>query len=221
VDVTAPYFELGYFGARGALVAALLIGIAFGWCLESAGMGSARKLAAQFYLTDLTVFKVMFTAIVTAMLGLFWLGRLGVLDLSRVYVPETFLLPQLAGGLIFGVGFALGGLCPGTSCVAAATGRLDGIALVLGMWSGVLATGLLFPALERFYDQTPRGVFTLPQVMHLPYGVVVLLIVVVALLGFLAAEQIEARARRWPAAASGAPDGQRSAAAALVDGAGA
>jgi uncharacterized protein len=193
--MTAPFFELGYLGTRGALAAALIIGIAFGWCLESAGMGSARKLAGQFYLTDLTVFKVMFSAIVTAMLGLFWLGRLGVLDLSRVYVPETYLVPQLAGGLIFGVGFALGGLCPGTSCVAAVTGRLDGIALVLGMWSGVLATGLLFPRLATFYETTPRGSLTLPQVTGLPYGVVVLVIVVIALIGFRGAEWLESRPR--------------------------
>ena len=192
--MTAPYFELGYFGAKGAIVAALIIGIAFGWCLESAGMGNARKLAAQFYLTDLTVFKVMFTAIITAMLGLFWLGRLGVLDLSRVYVPETFLLPQIIGGLVFGLGFALGGLCPGTSCVAAATGRLDGVALVLGMWTGVLVTGLVFPALQRFYESTPRGAFTLPELLRLPYGVVVLMVVAVGIGGFRGAEWLEARA---------------------------
>ena len=196
--MTAPYFELGYFGARGAIVAALTIGIAFGWCLESAGMGSARKLAAQFYLTDLTVFKVMFSAIVTAMLGLFWLGRLGVLDLSRVYVPETFLVPQLVGGLIFGVGFALGGLCPGTSCVAAVTGRLDGAALVLGMWSGVLATGLVFPSLQALYELTPRGALTLPELFHLSYGVVVLAVVAIALAGFRGAEWLEARAALRP-----------------------
>jgi hypothetical protein len=193
--MTAPFFELGYFGASGALVAALAIGIAFGWCLESAGMGSARKLAAQFYLTDLTVFKVMFSAIVTAMLGLFWLGRLGVLDLSRVYIPETFILPQLVGGLVFGIGFAVGGLCPGTSCVAAVTGRLDGVALVCGMFSGVLATGLFFPALQGFYERTPRGVLTLPQVAHLPYGVIVLLVVLVALAGFRVADWIEQHPR--------------------------
>ena len=189
--MSAPFFELGYFGARGALAAALLIGIAFGWCLESAGMGSARKLAAQFFFTDLTVFKVMFSAIVTAMLGLFWLGRLGVLDLSRVYVPETFIIPQLVGGLVFGVGFALGGLCPGTSCVAAVTGRLDGALLVLGMWCGVLGTGLLFPALQSFYGETPRGALTLPQLLHLPYGVVVLSVVLIALAGFRGAAWIE------------------------------
>jgi hypothetical protein len=191
--MTAPYFEFGYFGERGALAAALVIGIAFGWCLESAGMGSARKLVGQFYLTDLTVFKVMFSAIVTAMLGLFWLGRLGVLDLTRVYVPETYIVPQLVGGLIFGVGFAVGGLCPGTSCVAAVTGRLDGAALVLGMWSGVLATGLIFPSLQAFYEKTPRGSLTLPQVFHLSYGLVVLIIVLVAIGGFRLAERVERR----------------------------
>ena len=217
--MTAPYFELGYFGVRGALVAALLIGIAFGWCLESAGMGSARKLAGQFYLTDLTVFKVMFSAIVTAMLGVFWLGRLGVLDLSRVYVPETYLVPQLVGGVIFGIGFALGGLCPGTSCVAAVTGRLDGAALVLGMWSGVLATGLFFPALEHFYERTPRGALTLPQVAHVPYGLAVLLVVLAALAGFVGAERIEARARTTTVPA--APNEMRGTVGRVAQGAGA
>src|SRR5688572_1952067 len=139
-----PFFEFGAFSETGSRTAAVLVGVAFGWCLERAGLGNARKLAGQFYLTDLTVLKVMFSAIVTAMLGAFWLARLGVLDLSRVYVPETYLLPQLVGGLVFGVGFAVGGLCPGTSCVAAAAGRGDGLALVLGMFAGVLGAGALF-----------------------------------------------------------------------------
>jgi uncharacterized membrane protein YedE/YeeE len=188
-----PFYELGAFGDHGALAVALVIGVAFGWCLERAGMGSARKLVGQFYLTDLTVFKVMFSAIVTAMLGAFWLGRLGLLDLSRVYVPETFIVPQIVGGLVFGVGFAIGGLCPGTSCVAAVTGRGDGMALVGGMFSGVLLTGVGFNRLEHFYESTSRGAFTLPQLLHVPYGVAVALVVGVALGGFRAAELIEAR----------------------------
>ncbi len=108
--MSAPLSDLAGFGARDAVIAAIAIGLAFGWTLERAGLGNARKLAGQFYLTDLTVFKVMFSAIVTAMLGAYWLGRLGILDLGRVYVPETYLLPQLAGGLIFGVGFVIAGL---------------------------------------------------------------------------------------------------------------
>ena len=137
----APFYEFGRFGDSASLVVAVLLGIAFGWVLERGGMGNARKLAGQFYFTDLSVLKLMFSAILTAMLGLFWLSWAGLLDLSRVYVPETFIVPQIVGGLIFGVGFATGGLCPGTSCVAAATGRRDGIALVLGMLAGVFVFG--------------------------------------------------------------------------------
>ena len=191
--VRAPFFEFGAFGDHGAMIAALAIGTAFGWFLERSGMGSARKLSGQFYLTDLTVFKMMFSAILTAMLGAFWLGRLGVLDLSRVYVPETYLAPQIVGGLVFGAGFAIGGLCPGTSCVAAASGRGDGLMLMAGMFSGVLFTGLAFKPLEHFYTSTSRGSFTLPQLLHVPYGVAVAIIVCIAFLGFRVAEAIEGR----------------------------
>ncbi len=189
----APFYEFGAFGDRASLWIAVAIGIAFGWCLERAGMGSARKLAGQFYLTDLTVFKVMFSAIVTAMLGAFWLGRMGLLDLSRVYVPDTYLLPQFAGGLVFGIGFAVGGLCPGTSCVAAASGRGDGAMLLSGMFVGVLATGLAFRPLEHFYVSTARGIMLIPRSAHLSYGVTVAAITAVALAAFRGAEWIEAR----------------------------
>ena len=190
--MTAPFLDGS--GGPAALIAAIVIGIAFGWTLERAGLGSARKLAGQFYLTDLTVFKVMFSAILVAMLGAFWLGRIGALDLSRVYVPETFLLPQLIGGVVFGAGFVVAGLCPGTSCVAAATGRVDGLFVVLGMFCGVLVTGLAFAPLLSFYESTPRGSLTLPQLTHVPYGVIVFAIVAIALVGFRAAESIERRA---------------------------
>jgi uncharacterized membrane protein YedE/YeeE len=176
------------------LVIAALIGIAFGWTLERAGLGSAPKLAGQFYLTDLTVFKVMFSAILTAMLGAFWLSRLGMLDLSQVYIPETFLLPQLAGGLIFGIGFVVAGLCPGTSCVAAATGRGDGAMVMLGMFAGVLVTGLAFAPLRDFYESTSRGSLTLPELLRIPAGVVVFAIVAMALIAFQFAERLEKRA---------------------------
>ncbi len=177
-----------------SIAVAIAVGVAFGWTLERAGLGSAPKLAGQFYRTDLTVFKVMFSAIVTAMLGAYWLGRLGFLDLSRVYVPETYLLPQLAGGLLFGVGFVIAGLCPGTSCVAAATGRGDGVLVMLGMFAGVLATGLVFAPLQHFYASTSRGGLTLQDLLHLPAGVVVCAVVFMALVAFQLAERVEKRA---------------------------
>lgn len=191
--MSAPLLD-GDDGAAGALAAALAIGAAFGAALERAGLGSARKLVGQFFVTDLAVFKVMFSAVVTALLGAFWLDALGVLDLSRVAVPETWLAPQLAGGVIFGAGMALGGLCPGTSCVAAATGRGDGLAVALGMLGGVLATALVYEPLRSFAEATPRGALTLPEALAAPRGVVVLAVVVLALAGFALAERIERRA---------------------------
>jgi uncharacterized membrane protein YedE/YeeE len=191
--MSAPLFELGVAGEWQSLVAAVAIGIVFGWFLERGGLGNARKLAGQFYLTDFTVLKVMFSAIVTAMLGLFWLGWAGVLDLSRVYVPETFIVPQLVGGLVFGVGFVLAGLCPGTSCVAAVTGRRDGLAAVGGMLVGVFVFAELFARIRPLYESTSRGSLTLPQALGLPPGAVVFAVVCMALGAFVIAERLERR----------------------------
>lgn len=160
---------------------ALIVGIAFGFALERAGLGSAPKLAGQFYGTDFTVFKVMFSAIVTAMLGAFWLSRFGIIELAQVAVPGTWLVPQLAGGLLFGIGFVVAGLCPGTSCVAAATGRGDGLAVMLGLFTGMLAIGLALPG---NLELTARGMVTLPDFFGVPYGVVAAAVVAIALAGF-------------------------------------
>ena len=192
----APFYEFGRFGDGTSYVIAVLLGIAFGWFLERGGMGNARKLSGQFYFTDLAVLKLMFSAIVTAMLGLFWLSWAGLLDLSRVYVPDTFVAPQLVGGVVFGVGFVVGGLCPGTSCVAAATGRKDGLALIAGMLAGVFLFGEAFPAIGSFADSTARGAWTLPQALGLSHGTVVGIIVAAALGAFAGAEWLERRAER-------------------------
>jgi uncharacterized membrane protein YedE/YeeE len=168
---------------------AFLIGVAFGFALERAGLGSAPKLAGQFYGTDFTVFKVMFSAIVTDLLCVYWLSRFGLVDLAHVAVPETWLVPQLAGGLLFGIGFVIAGLCPVTSCVAAATGRGDGVATMLGLFAGMLVMNVVLPA---NLDLTARGALTIPDALHVPYGVVVCAVVAIALLGFHVVERIEA-----------------------------
>ena len=173
---------------------AIGIGIAFGFALERAGLGSARKLAGQFLLRDFTVVKVMFSAILTAMLGLYWLGRLGLIDASFIYVPDTYLVPQSAGGLLFGAGFALAGLCPGTSCVSAATGRGDGLATAIGLFAGVLLTGIFFTPLQRFYDSGARGAWTLASLLHLPSGVAAFLVVVLAIATFTLAGRFDRHA---------------------------
>ncbi len=189
----APFFKYGLFGDNLGLVVAFAIGIGFGFFLERAGFGNARKLAAQFYFTDLRVFKVMFTAIVTAMLGVYYLAVFGVLDLSLVYLTPTFLLPQMAGGLILGMGFVVGGYCPGTACVGVATGRIDAMVLFLGIFAGIFGFGEIYPLVSTFYASTPMGQLTLPQVTGLPYGVIVFAVVLMALGGFAGAEWVEKR----------------------------
>jgi uncharacterized protein len=178
-------------GTQSSLAGALGVGIAFGWCLERAGLGSAPKLMGQFTLRDMTVLKVMFSAIVTAMLGLFWLSWLGVVDLGRVALPPTFIGPQIAGGIVFGAGMALAGLCPGTSCVAAATGRIDGLMVAMGFFVGVLGTGLAVPAIARFYASGARGAVALPASLGVAQGTVTFVVVAGALAAFVVAGRIE------------------------------
>ena len=192
--MTAPLTETGVLGPAGELVIAPLIGFGFGWFLERAGLGYAPKLAGQFYLTDLTVFKVMFSALVTAMLGAFWLDRIGFLDLRLVYMPETFVLPQAAGGVLFGAGFLLGGLCPGTSCVAAASGRLDGAGVVAGMLAGVAVFNAVFASIADFYASTPLGAVTLTDLAGVSRGAGVAVVTLAAIGGFALAARIERRA---------------------------
>lgn len=200
--MNAPFFKFGLFGDETSLVVALLVGIGFGFFLERAGFGSARKLTAQFYFQDLAVFRVMFTAIVTALLGLFYMSWLGIVDLSLVYVSNTYLVPQIVGGLLLGVGFVVGGYCPGTSMVAIATGKLDALVNVAGIFVGVLVAGEAWPSIVGFADSTSYGRLTLPEVFHLPYGVVVFLVVLMAVGGFWGAGALERRFADRPAAAA-------------------
>jgi hypothetical protein len=201
----APLSKVGAFGDEASLVVAFLVGIGFGFFLERAGFGSARKLVSQFYLDDLAVFKVMFTAIVTAMLGVTYLAWAGVLDLSLVYLVPTYWVAQVTGGLLLGVGFVVGGYCPGTSIVSTATGRLDGLVFVLGFAAGTLGFAVAFPLLQGLYLAGESGTKTLPQVTGLPFGVLAFAVVLVAVSGFAGATWVEGwMARRREAAAGSA-----------------
>ena len=98
--MNAPYVET--FSTVSYVVASLVLGFFFGFFLERAGFSSARKLTDQFYFKDFSVLKVMFTAIIVAMLGIAYFSLLGWLNFGQVYVPETFVWPQLLGGILLG-----------------------------------------------------------------------------------------------------------------------
>jgi hypothetical protein len=122
-----------------SLGAAVVIGLAFGFVLERAGFGRAQVLVAQFYGTKMTVYRAMFTAVVTASLGAALLSAAGLLDLRAVTINyPTFLWPMLAGGLLVGAGFIISGYCPGTSVVAAASGKLAGAFTIIGVVLGTV-----------------------------------------------------------------------------------
>jgi len=189
--MNGPFYEFGWVGEEASLAFALVTGRAFGFFLERAGLGSAKKLAGQFYFRDMTVFKMMFTAIVTAMLGVFWLSWAGLLQADMLYLTPTYVWPQLIGGLVFGLGFIVGGYCPGTSCVASSTGSLDGLVNVAGLLVGIFLFGELYPWLEGFYTAGALGQVTMVDYFGLPEGVLVFLLVGMALAGFWASEKLE------------------------------
>ena len=104
-----PLFPQEIISGHSNLFLAFIVGILFGFTLEQAGFSSSRKLAGVFYGYDTVVLKVFFTAAITAMLGLLYLSLFGWIDLSLVYVNPTYLWPTIAGGVIMGAGFIIGG----------------------------------------------------------------------------------------------------------------
>lgn len=189
--MNAPFFKFDFFGDEFSLIIAFIIGIAFGFALERGGFGNARILAAQFYFTNMRVFKVMFTAIVTAMLGIFFLAWIGILDLSLIYVSTTYMVPQVVGGLVLGIGFVVGGYCPGTSFVAASTGRKDGLIFIVGVVFGIFAFGEVFPFIKDFFYSTNMGQVQIHEFFGVSYGIIVLAVVIMAIGGFIGAEYVE------------------------------
>jgi hypothetical protein len=119
------------------------------------------------------------------------LSRFGMVDLSLVYLVPTFLVPQIVGGLLLGFGFVIGGYCPGTSCVSAVTGRIDGMVYVAGMIAGLVGFAEFYPYIQNLVTITPMGQITLPRLFNLPYGLLVFAVVLMALGAFMAGEWAE------------------------------
>ena len=176
--MTFPLYDDG-------VASGLLCGVLFGYVLENAGFGSPRKLTAQFRFSDWSVFKVMFTAIVIASIGLYIATEAGLLSANGVYIPTTFFWATLTGGILVGVGMAVGGYCPGTATVGLATGRLDGLFFIVGMVLGTALFAGEFDLITGFYQaaQGPEAQ-TLSALFGLPIWAVLGILIVIAVLGF-------------------------------------
>jgi hypothetical protein len=181
----------------------VLVGMGFGFVLERAGFGTARNLAAIFYGRDFRVLRVMFSAIVTAMVGLYALDLAGVLPLSSIGIMDTFLGGQLAGGLLVGAGFIVGGYCPGTSIVASVSGKLDALLFMGGLLVGTAAFTFGADGLAPLADSGAKGRVLLHEWAHVSSGVMVFAVALFAVGAFWAVGRIEAWVRsRAPAAAN-------------------
>jgi uncharacterized membrane protein YedE/YeeE/rhodanese-related sulfurtransferase len=192
--MTDSIFPLSFPTDDLRLLTGVFIGFGFGFVLERAGFGNARKLAGQFYLNDMTVFKVMFTAILVAMVGLYGLASLGLVDMSMIWINPTFIPAQAVGGFLLGVGFIMSGLCPGTSVVSMVSGRIDGWVTFIGIFVGIALftfTVDWVPGLHALYLAGSGEVSLLHEVMGVPALVLALIMVAGAFLAFVGAEKVE------------------------------
>jgi len=190
--VTRTFFGSGTLDTSGAFLAAFVIGLLFGLALERAGFGSSRRLAGVFYLEDMAVVKVMFTALVTAMLGLAYLLTFGWVSAEAIYFMPTVYGAQLVGGLLFGVGFVMGGWCPGTSAVGIASGKLDALTFFGGALVGSILFNEVFSLMKPLYTWGEAGVIFIYQSLGLSLGAFALLFTLLAVACFWVVEFIEA-----------------------------
>ncbi len=178
------------------LFLAFIIGIGFGFVLESNGFSSSRRLAGMFYGYDTTVLKVFFTAAIVGSVGLLFLGLFKWIDLSSIYINPTYLWSTLGGGVIMGAGFILGGYCPGTSFCAASIGKLDALAFIGGMFIGILIFTEGYPLWEGFYNAKFMGSPVISEMIGTSRGFLTLLIILVALGMFWVGEWAEKKFAR-------------------------
>ncbi len=180
-----------FIGDEFNLMIAFLVGIGFGFSLEQAGFSSTKKLVGLFYGYDFTVLRVFFTAGVTAMIGVTVMAHYDLINLNLIYVNPTFLYSALIGGAIMGVGFIIGGFCPGTSVCAAAVGKLDGLAFVGGAILGIFLFGELYPLVEGIYMAEAWGPVTMFDQLGISRNLWAVLLTVIAVGAFYATWLVE------------------------------
>lgn len=173
------------------MISTVLVGVGFGFALERAGFGTAKNLVSTFYGRDFRVLRVMFSAIVTAMLGVYFLDLAGIMPLGNIGLLPTYLWPQLVGGLLLGVGFVLGGYCPGTSLVAMMSGKIDAAVFLVGIALGTGAFTIAYDSFATFHTTGKLGRVLLHELMGLPSAVLVFAVVLLAFGMFVAAGRIE------------------------------
>ena len=154
------------------LLLGLVLGVAFGAVLQLSGASSHTKITNALRLKDLTIIKLILAAIGVGLIGVHLLDAFG---LANMKVKDLFLPGVAVAGLIFGVGFAVTGYCPGTALAAAAEGKIDAWFTVAGGLLGAIIFAFLYPDLEEALLSVGQfGPITLHQALRIP-GIVIAL----------------------------------------------
>jgi len=191
-----PLIPQGIITGQWDFVIALLIGAAFGFILEASGFSSSRNIAGVFYGYNFVVLRVFFTAMIVAMVGLLFFSYFGWIDLNLVFVLPTYVNAMLLGGFIMGLGFVIGGFCPGTSYTAVAIGKIDGMVFAIGTFIGVLIFSEAFPLFENFYTANNLGGITIGEMFSVTNEVVAFIFVIMAIVAFYVTWLIEKKVRK-------------------------
>ena len=184
-------YNLGELGTPHAFLLALMIGAGFGFALERAGFSSSRRLAGVFYFTDMAVVKVMFTALITALLGLSYLSATGLIQFDRIFLMPTIYGAQIIGGLLFGIGFVMGSWCPGTAAAGAACGKIDAIVFLGGAIGGSILFNEIFPIIKPLYNMGNCGTQMLYENLGISRTLFVFLFTLLAVAAFWLCEWAE------------------------------
>ena len=191
-----PLIPNGIIGGDWDFVIALLLGVAFGFILEASGFSSSRNIVGVFYGYNFVVLRVFFTAVIVAMVGLLYFDYFGCIDLAKIFILPTYLTPMITGGLIMGVGFILGGFCPGTSFAAIAIGKLDALIFTIGLFLGIAGFTVIYPYIGDFYNSGFIGNVTLTDVTGIPATWFAGAFTIIALAAFWGTMFIEKRVRK-------------------------
>lgn len=178
------------------MLIAILIGIGFGFSLEQAGFSSGRKLAGMFYGYDTTVIKVFFTAAIVALTGSQFLSFFGLLNLNMVFVNEFYVTSAIAGGIIMGAGFIMGGFCPGTGLSALSIGKIDAMLFFAGGLTGAFLFAETYPLIQNMATSGYKGPVKINEVIGVSPGLFILFLIIAAAVMFWFAEKAEKRFAR-------------------------
>ena len=173
------------------LLLGVFFGILFGFLLQKGGVAKYHILLGVLLLEDFTVIKVMLTAIIVGCIGIFSLHALG---LVKLHIKPTRYAANVIGGLLFGVGFALIGYCPGTGAAALGQGNWDAIFGIAGLMAGsylyAQASGVLGKTVEKWGD---RGKLMLPELVRMPLSTFLMIFIPVLVTVLIAVDRFAER----------------------------